>query len=196
MAKHSCLRARAVPLLLVLVFPAAGAEVERTEDPETGVPVWRWQGEGASLKVAGRLPAQTRAFFLGRGFPDGAARQFAESCVLALTLRNKVRGSLRYRLADWRVRVDGEVRKIPRESAWDDLWREMGISRGARAAFDWALFPPSATFAGDDWVMGMLSVGLEPGHRFDLVARWARDGDRERAVLKGLRCPPAGAANN
>ena len=70
---------------LVLVLSASPAPawsmaaggVERTEDTETGLLSWRWSDQGVSIGLTQLLPDQTRAFFLGRGFPWAQADRIA-----------------------------------------------------------------------------------------------------------------------
>ncbi len=45
---------------------SAGTTEER--DPENGLLSWTWREQGVSIQLVQRLPDQTRAFFLGRGF--------------------------------------------------------------------------------------------------------------------------------
>jgi hypothetical protein len=69
------------------------------------------------------------------------------------------------------------------------LWQARGLSEPARIAFRWAQFPPEQEYEPGEWNQGMLAMGLPPGSRFDLVARW-RVGDKTyEGVLTDVRCP-------
>ncbi|HKJ87250.1 MAG TPA: hypothetical protein VKA48_01835, partial [Gammaproteobacteria bacterium] len=145
-----------------------------------------------SLKVVGRLPEQTRAFFLGRGFPDKAARRFSESCVIHVTLRNLGDSGLSYRLGRWRVRLPDNAHPPEAEADWEARWRRMGVPKRGRTAFDWSMFPPEENLGAEGWALGMVSLGLKPGRHFDLVAHWRRDGQPHKVVMKDLVCPANG----
>ena len=60
---------------------SAGTTEER--DPENGLLSWTWREQGVSIQLVQRLPDQTRAFFLGRGFQLADADLVAKSCVFA-----------------------------------------------------------------------------------------------------------------
>ncbi|MFP4560739.1 MAG: hypothetical protein ACLFRB_08485 [Thiohalorhabdus sp.] len=185
------------PILFMLAWialaaqAAHGGEVVHGEDPDTGAPLWHWRGEGTSLRVAARFPGQTRAFFLGRGFPEEAAKEYSRSCVFHITLENLSGEKLRYTLDQWRVRREGQSRPPVPEQDWQARWRTAGVPERARTAFDWSMFPAEEELGQGGWALGMVSMGLEPGQRFDLVARWRQGGERREAALEDLFCPKA-----
>lgn len=170
------------------------AAAEKHIDPETGLAGWRWQDTTASITFNQRLPVQSRAYFQGRGFTPEAAERIARSCVFQAILRNRAAASrpMRLDLAEWRVFPEqkGPPRPLPLESQWQSEWERRGVSRAARIAFRWSLFPTVQTFEPGDWNMGMITVGLPAGETFDLEVVW-RQGEEPRVVrFEGMQCAP------
>jgi hypothetical protein len=181
---------------VAVAVPAAAVTVPERTDARSGAPVWKWAGDGVAVRAMGRPPDHTRAFFLGRGFPDDAAKRFADSCVFGMTLRNRAAGGpIRYRRGDWRVRTEAGTRPVVPTARWQERWRGMGVPERARTAFNWATFPPSESMGEGGYIMGMMAMGLEPGARFDLILRWQQGGTDRRLVLEGLRCPRTAKAS-
>ncbi|MEF8792139.1 MAG: hypothetical protein V5A50_00495 [Thiohalorhabdus sp.] len=162
---------------------------ERT-DSRSGAPVWKWEGDGMTVRAMGRPPDQAQAFFIGRGFPNEAARRYARSCVFGMTLRNRAAGGpIRHQLAQWRVRIGDKIYPPLSEARWQERWREMGVPERARTAFAWATFPTQETMGEGAYLMGMVAMGLAPGERFDLIIKWHQGGHGRRVALEDLRCP-------
>jgi len=173
--------------------PLGHAGVVRGAQPDTGLALWRWEGEGVSFELVQRLPDQTRAFFQGRGFDSGPANAFALGCVFQTIFKNTATdpgaGALDYDMAQWRV-VTPSGRQPPRLKAqWDREWATQGVSQAARIAFHWALLPTRQGFEPGDYNWGMTSYGLPPGKRFDLELVWWRGGKRETALIRDIECP-------
>lgn len=169
-------------MLLLLVCGPAAAAVQQISEEGSGLPGWHWQGEGASFTFTQRLPDQTRAFFQGRGFLPDQAEPLAADCVFQAIIRNGAEAAapMTLHLAEWRVHpVGGSAQPLRLEAQWQEQWERMGVSQPARIAFRWSLFPTEQRFAPGDWNMGMLTLGLAPGSRFDLVVVW-RSGAQER----------------
>lgn len=160
-------------------------------DPATGAETWEIGAHGVALRLTQILPDQVRAFYLSRGFAAEDAELYAAACVFMTVLRNDAApGALNFRLADWQVRVRGE-RRVPRPvEDWLALWQQRGVPQPARIAFRWAQFPSEQEYEPGEWNQGMLAVGLPPGERFDLAARWQLAGKTEEGVLTDVRCAP------
>ncbi|HKJ77604.1 MAG TPA: hypothetical protein VKA64_10420 [Gammaproteobacteria bacterium] len=187
-------RGIAAVLAALGVAASAPAEVVRETDPETGLVSWRWQGEALSLELVQRLPDQSRAFFLGRGFERDNSDAIAAACIFQTILRNEASGeggpTLRVDLNEWRV-VRNEKAVPPRlEKQWEPRWEETGASQAARVAFRWSLFPSRQQFEPGDYNWGMIPFGPGPGERFDLRIVWHEDGETRRGVMRDLRCAP------
>ncbi|MFB6358152.1 MAG: hypothetical protein ABEJ96_03845 [Thiohalorhabdaceae bacterium] len=179
-----------VAALAALAGTAGAVTVPERTDSRSGAPVWKWEGDGMAVRAMGRPPDQALAFFIGRGFPDDAARRYASSCVFGMTLRNRAAGGpIRHDLAEWRVRTGDDVYPPLPEARWQQRWREMDVPERARTAFAWATFPTRETMGEGGYLMGMVAMGLDPGDRFDLVVRWHQGESDEQVILENLRCP-------
>ncbi len=186
------LRRVGLGLLLVMSTMASAQEtgtVEKGKQPETGLAFWEWHHAGISIKLVQRLPDQTRAFFLGRGFPRQAADQIARSCVFQSIFHNEGTTPLDYDLREWRIRHDDHTKQMRLQDAWDRQWRADGISPSARIAFRWSLLPPQQHFEPGDYNWGMTIYGLRPGERFDLELVMYTGGQRVTGRIPNIQCP-------
>lgn len=177
-------------LLLLACGPAAAA-VQQIAEEGSGLPGWHWQGEGASFTFNQRLPDQTRAFFQGRGFLPEQAEPLARDCVFQAIIRNGAEAAapLALDLAKWRVHpVDSSAQPLRLEAQWQEEWQRMDVSQPARIAFRWALFPTVQRFEPGDWNMGMVTLGLPPGSRFDLEVVWHSGAQEKRQRFPAMQC--------
>ena len=177
----------------IALMGAARGEAVWGVNGDTGLSFWHWRSDSVSVELVQRLPDQTRAFFLGRGFSAEAADAIGLGCVFQTIFKNTApKGAsttLEYHLGDWRVRTEGQTRPPKLKEVWDQQWKEMGVSQAARIAFRWSLLPTSQRFDAGDYNWGMTSFGLAPGTRFDLDLVWHRDGKRETGRLANVECP-------
>lgn len=170
------------------VLPAIAAQTEKT-DPDTGALTWETRAHGVTLSLTQILPNQARAFYLNRGFPSEAVEPYATACVYMTVLRNDAApGELSFRLADWSVLGDGQERPPKAVEEWMARWRARGLTEAAQIAFRWAQFPPEQEYAVGEWNQGMLTTGLPPGGRFDLIARWTVAGKPFEGKLENVVC--------
>lgn len=187
-------------LLASLTLSVARAEGDPSQgiDPEAGLPYWAWEEPPVEIRLIQRLPDQTRGFFIARGFSSAAADRIARSCVFQSIQRNRGVDAeapvMDVDLTRWRIvpadGPDAAHRPLALKEVWDQEWEAGGESEAARVAFRWSLFPTRQTFRGGDYNWGMISFGVPPGTRFDLVLAWALDGEPREALLKGLICAP------
>ncbi len=168
---------------------------QHVKDPVTGAETWAAESGGVFLSLTQILPDQLRAFYVNRGLTLDQIEPFATSCVFMTVLRNdSAPGPIHFRRADWRVRLDGKDRALTPTDKWLTALRRQGVEPPGLIAFRWAQFPREQTYRpGGDWNQGMLSVGLEPGQSFDLMASWRVEGvaagnERGKLILKGVRC--------
>lgn len=181
------------PLLGILLLSAtpALAAVQQTAEEGSGLPGWQWQGYGASFTFNQRLPDQTRAFFQGRGFLPEQAEPLAADCVFQAIIRNGAEAAapLTLNLTEWRVTpAGGSAQPLKLEAEWQEQWEHLGVSQPARIAFRWALFPTEQHFAPGDWNMGMITLGLPPGSRFDLEVVWRSGAQEKRQRFPAMQC--------
>jgi hypothetical protein len=181
-------------LVVLTGVRAAPQPVASGTDPASGLPYWAYQGGGISVQLVQRLPDQTRAFFMARGFDRDAAEAIALGCVFQTIVRNIDPGpeaqAIEYDVARWRVHVTGRTRPVKIKSQWDREWTARGLSEAARIAFRWSLLPTRQRLEPSDYNWGMSSFDLPPGQVFDLELVWSREGQQYRGAIEGMRCAP------
>lgn len=175
-------------LLLVLPLASAAEQTRQYQDQETGLEAWEWQDNGIKLQKIQRLPDQTRAFFMGRGFTREDADYLAAGCVFQTIFHNQSEQPVTLDLAQWRAVVDGTEKPLKLTADWQQDWTARNSPQAARIAFQWALFPNQQTFAPGDWNMGMIIYPVPPGASLDVHFSWQTKAVRHTAVLPGLRC--------
>jgi len=158
--------------------------------PQTGLKSWEWRHDGISLRLVQRLPDQTRAYLLARGFTPQAADQVARGCLFGSMFRNDGGEPLDFDLDDWRVLHDGRESPMITRQRWEERLAEAQVSKAGRIAFNWSLMPTRQHFEPGDYNWGMTSYGLPPGSRFDLRLRILVDGRPVEALVEGLECAP------
>ena len=197
-------RAQAQVLTTALALAAWGGSAAAGQvqglDPDAGLPFWAWEEGPVEVRLVQRLPDQTRAFFIGRGFSSAAADLIGRSCVFQAIVRNRAqaesagapgpRGDLAVDLATWGLEAGAGPRALPPKEGWEPRWEAMGESNAARIALRWSLFPSTQTFRPGDYNWGMIPFGVPPGTRFDLTLAWNLGGEPQGAVLRGLVCAP------
>lgn len=167
---------------------ALAAELTVGEDPETGLASWTWHHAGVSVQLVQRLPDQTRAFFLGRGFGAEAVERVAQSCVFQTIFRNDGDEPVGYDLGDWSVRHGAGQAPLLTREVWEEQWRSLGIEEPPRIAFRWALLPTVQRFEPGDYNWGMTSFGVPPGERFDLALKLNIGGMPVTGEIQSIQC--------
>ncbi len=180
-----------ITLLLTWSSTLVAGPVEVATDPVTGLATAKLHSGGIEVSLTQLLPDQVRAFYQGRGFSAAESERIAGTCVFQTVVRNdtETADALEIALADWRVRRAGHAATSPRTiEAWLSDWGEPSLGQAQAIALRWALFPAVQSFAPGDWNMGMLTVEVPHGERFDLELHW-RLGERpDVASLSDLRC--------
>lgn len=189
------MRIRTILLGLLAGTPlCAQAEVTTGIDAEAGLPYWEFAAPGISVRLVQRLPDQTRAFFMARGFGREAVERIAQSCVFQTVFENTAQvggpGALEYDLRDWVVQSGERRQGMMTREDWERIWSEWGAPRPARIAFEWALFPTQQVYNPGDYNWGMTIFGLAPGDRFDLTLVWTQFGQRHTARIEEMQCAP------
>lgn len=175
-------------LLLVVGEPFAGVSVE--VGPETGLKTWEWREDGVSLRLVQRLPDQTRAYLLARGFDKASADLVARNCLFGSMFRNDGERPLDFDLDQWQVLHGGGVKPMMTRERWQSRLEREGVSKSGRIAFNWSLMPTRQHFEPGDYNWGMTSYGLPPGSHFDLKLKIELDGKPVEALIEGLECAP------
>lgn len=184
-------------LLAVLLFPLlvrGEVRISQGIDPLAGLPFWEVADAGVSIRLVQRLPDQTRAFFLARGFSPEDAERVAQSCVFQTVVRNVSNqskpGPVRYDLGMWRVRNGDRMSRMKTREDWAGEWRDRNLATASRVAFQWALYPTEQTYQPGDYNWGMSTFALPPGTYFDLDLSWFQYGVRHEARIAQMRCAP------
>lgn len=186
------------PVAAALVSTAALAELVTGTDADARLPFWEWREPGMSLRLVQRLPDQSRAFFLARGFSRDDVELVARSCVFQTVFKNlstaDAPAAIHYDLRDWVVRAGADPRGLKTREDWAAIWAQRAAPQAARIAFEWALYPTRQTYNAGDYNWGMSVFDLAPGDAFDLVIHWRQGGEPRTATLEGMRCAPDGPA--
>lgn len=165
------------------------SKIQHLVDPVTSIESWVLHDNGVEVELIQISPDQARGFFLARGFDRKNADFYAESCVLALRVRNKSQGTISYDLANWRyMTADGVKRKLKLKDKWLHEWQQRGVSKSAQIAFEWSQHPLAQTLEPKDWNQGMTTYQIAHGSVFDLAVKW-NIGDKQHVdTIKGVRC--------
>ena len=169
------------------------AATEAYVDARTGLDAWKAREDGFSAAFVQRLPDQTRAFFLARGFSRKAADALAGQCLFQTILGNAgAPGPIELDLSEWRWHTpDGRSGSLLLKEDWLARLERMREPVSARVAFKWSFFPTRQRFEPDDWNMGMTSYPLPPGSRLDVEIVWHDPrGWAHHLRVEGLRCAP------
>ncbi|HHH44439.1 MAG TPA: hypothetical protein ENK49_09910 [Gammaproteobacteria bacterium] len=158
---------------------------------ETGLRYWEWDGEGVLFRLTQRLPDQTRAYFMARGFAPDQADRIARRCVFQSMFKNTAAAGsppVTIDLEDWRVQHAGREGPLLTREQWRQDFRDSAVPEAAAIALEWSLLPTQQEYAPGDYNWGMSSYGLEPGAVFDLAFSWTREGRRLQGRLSGVQC--------
>lgn len=161
-------------------------------DEQAQLPYWEIRDEGMSLRLVQRMPDQSRAFFLARGFSAEEVEQVAGRCVFQTIFRNISHEAqpapLHYRQQDWTVQHQDRDASILTREDWARLWERQEAAPAARIAFQWALLPAEQTYEAGDYNWGMTMIDLPPGSRFKLGVTWEQFGETRTFLIEDLQC--------
>ncbi|MFQ5644853.1 MAG: hypothetical protein ACE5FQ_14315 [Thiogranum sp.] len=185
------------PIILAVLLSAgvavADTAVQTGVVAETGLRYWEWNGQGVLFRLTQRLPDQTRAYLMARGFRPDVADRIATRCVFQSMFKNTAdtgEAAVAIDLDDWRIHADdGEQRLITRDR-WQRELQGRDISQAAAIALEWSLLPTRQVYAPGDYNWGMSSYGLQPGALFDLDFSWTREDRVFEGRLNGVECAP------
>ncbi|MCP4933559.1 MAG: hypothetical protein GY927_05000 [bacterium] len=178
-----------IPITIYLAPPRPA----NAQSADLNTSVIKWSGGGLKLELQAMPLDLVRAFFLGRGFSAIDADYIAKTgCIYRSALGNNGVKSgdpaTVIELTKWRIIGPKEPQVIQTRQQWAKIWDNRKVSKNAKVAFHWALFPTSQSYRSSDYNWGMISFNMPPGTRFDLEVRW-RSGDVEKnKMLKKLEC--------
>ncbi|WP_455221218.1 hypothetical protein [Kaarinaea lacus] len=180
-------------LLLTQVVLAEG-EVLTGTDKDAKLPFWEWRDDVVSLRLVQRLPDQTRAFFMGRGFSREHAELIAQSCIFQTVYKNISTPAspsvIEYDLTQWKVLYKGKALPLKTKEVWQEEWNKLKTSQTVQIAFLWSLIPTQQRYEPQDYNWGMTSYNLPPGEKFDLEITWRQDGVKQTALIRNIQCAP------
>jgi len=182
--------------LCFLLTPVVSAEgkVLTGTDEDAQLPFWEWRDDAVSLRLVQRLPDQTRAFFMGRGFSREHAERIAQSCIFQTVYKNISTSAspslIEYDLTQWKVLHKGKVLPLKTKEAWEEEWKKLKASQTVQIAFLWSLIPTQQRYEPQDYNWGMTSYNLPPGEKFDLEVTWRKDGVKQTALIRNIQCAP------
>lgn len=169
-------------------FGQVSADVDTTLEEQTGLRTWEWSHEGITLQLVQRLPDQTRAFFMGRGFNYADADTIGRACVFQTIFRNDGNLPLTYNLNEWQVTYRDKPHSLQTRERWEQKWSDRDVKQAARIAFRWSLLPTRQGFEAGDYNWGMTSFGLPPGASFDLSLLLRVNEKIVRGQVQGVVC--------
>lgn len=180
--------------LLPVSQVSAKGKVLTGVDEDAQLPFWEWRSDTVSLRLVQRLPDQTRAFFMGRGFSKDHAERIAQSCIFQTVYKNvspaESQRVFKYDLRKWQVIRNGKAQSLKLREVWEQEWIEAKVSSSAKIAFSWSLIPTQQNYQPQDYNWGMTSYNLPPGTKFDLKMVWTQDGVERTGLIKGVECAP------
>jgi hypothetical protein len=188
---HAIYRSFYIIASFLLPYGNAAATLSQGVVEATGLRYWEWQGEGILFRLTQRLPDQTRAFFLARGFDRDAADYIATQCVFQSMFKNTEaqNGEVAIDLHDWKVITKQSESLLLIRESWQGMHQLHDAAAAAKIALEWSLLPTRQVFQANDYNWGMTSYGLAPGAVFDLEFSWDRSGKRFVRYLSNVECP-------
>lgn len=180
-------------VLLIGVFSfycSAESLQKKTTNPESGATTWETVAHGAYLSMTQVLPNRAQGFYVSRGFTPQEIEPYTSSCLFLTVLRNdNVSGTLDFKRENLKVTRGGKSHSLLLVEEWMQRLKDAKSKKSAIIAFRWAQFPIEQVFEpGGDWNQGMLSIGLPPESRFDLVISWDIDAKPLKIKLEGVEC--------
>jgi hypothetical protein len=183
----------ALIFVILLSSEVVAVELSSGIDEQAQLPYWQISDQGIALRLVQRLPIQTRAFFLARGFKHEQAERIAQSCVFQTVFKNishqtEHPSTLTYNLHDWIVIHNGKQLGMKTREDWAREWRSENVAIPVQLAFEWALYPTQQQYEPGDYNWGMSIFNLKPGSKFDLKIVWRQFGEIKTAVITDMQC--------
>ena len=181
-------------LFLMQLSAAVMAVQSKGVDPDSKLKFWEIREKNMRLRLVQRLPDQTRAYLLSRGFTTTQANSIATSCVFQTIFENTAEPdsgkALSYDLKQWTVIHQQKKTKLKTREDWARQWEKQAVVPAARIAYHWSLFPTRQTYQAGDHNWGMAVFNLKPGAIFTLQLSWTQAGKNQARTIKGIQCSP------
>lgn len=182
-------------LLISTMSPIVfSGELTTGKDEQSFLPYWQMVDKGINLRLVQRLPDQTRAFFMSRGFTEVQAEIIANSCVFQTVFRNtsnlSTPDTLKYNLRNWVVEHKGKKTNPKVREDWEKQWQAQKVKKPQRMDFEWSLVPTDWKYEPGDYNWGMTFYNLKPGSVFNLTIVWDQYGKTNRYTFRNIQCSP------
>ena len=187
-------------LILILFLLAAAnnsiviADITTGLDEQAQLPFWQWRSPHLQIRLVQRLPDQTRAYFVARGFTSQEAEKIAQSCVFQTIYKNtstpEAKLTIQYDLTEWQVTQNGKGSPIKTRETWRKEWQSQNVRQSAIIAFQWSLLPTQQSYQAADYNWGMMIFDLPPGSLFDLNLKWRENNVIQNASIPKIQCAP------
>ena len=174
--------------VLVLLEQVVAAVVVTGEDSQTSLRTWELRETGVSVLLVQRLPNQSRAFFIARGFTSKDANTIGRACIVQAVFRNDGTQPVAYDMDSWHITYRGQRLPVQTREFWQRTWQESDVNQAARIALHWSLLPTQQVFQPGDYNWGMVSFGLAPGEAFDLTLLLSQNNNTVTHMIPDIVC--------
>jgi len=181
-------------LILSAIFLASNssAKVITGIDEQAQLPYWELIKPNLSLRIVQRLPDQTRAYFLGRGFSKSDSDFIASHCFFQTIFRNTSTSTephkLEYDLTQWQIKYQKKNHSLLVRKNWLKIWEQRNVQSAQKIAFEWSLLPTKQEYLPEDYNWGMSTYPLPHGAKFDLDIIWYIDGKKYQTIIPDIQC--------
>lgn len=163
-------------------------------DEDSQLPFWEWRTDTVQFRLVQRLPDQSRAYFMDKGFSAKQSEEFAGSCVFQSIFRNLTdpgKGLVaRYNLDEWTIVQGGSTSRLRTREYWQQRLSTLNIPQAGLIALQWSLLPTRHRYYGGDYNWGMTMYGIGYDKLFDLNFTWYENDVKKTASFAGLKCAP------
>jgi len=163
-------------------------------DADAQLPFWEWQSESMTIRLVQRLPDQSRAYFMARGFDKKQAERIAQSCVFQTVYTNTAapgsQSIIEYDLRKWKVEYNGNTQSLKLREDWKQELEGSNVASSAQIALQWSLLPTQQQYQPQDYNWGMTTYGIPPATRFNLTIVWKHNGIEKTAHIRNIECAP------
>ena len=179
-------------LLLPGMVSVQAATVKTGKDAQALLPFWELTAPAMRLRLVQRLPDQTRAYFLARGFDKKTVGFIAGHCFFQSSYANTAKGNsktvIEFDMRNWQIIYQGKTLSLLTRERWAGMSPINKAKPAQRIALQWSLLPDYQILHASDYNWGMTALPLPHGARFDLKLQWKRNGKPRQAIIRDIRC--------